>query len=34
MGGWHPLSKSKFMDATRQALSAANLPVKDYAGHT
>ena len=28
------LSKTKFVDATRQALSAANLPAKDYAGHT
>ena len=29
-----PLSKTKFVDATRQALSAANLPAKDYAGHS
>ena len=29
-----PLSKTKFADATRQALSAANLPAKDYAGHS
>ena len=28
------LSKTKFIDATRQALSAANLPAKDYAGHS
>ena len=29
-----PLSKTKFVDATRQALSAANLPAKDYVGHS
>ena len=29
-----PLSKIKFVEATRQALSAAHLPAKDYAGHS
>ena len=29
-----PLSKTKFVDATRQALTAAQLPAKDYAGHS
>ena len=29
-----PLSKTKFVDATHQALSAANLPAKDYTGHS
>ena len=29
-----PLSKTKFVGATRQALSAANLPAKDYAGYS
>ena len=29
-----PLSETKFVEATRQALSAAQLPAKDYAGHS
>ena len=29
-----PLSKTKFVEATRQALTAAQLPAKDYAGHS
>ena len=29
-----PLAKSKFVEAVRQALSAALLPVQDYAGHS
>ena len=29
-----PLSKTQFVDATRQALSAAHLPAKDYAGNS
>ena len=29
-----PLSKSKFVEAVRQALSAAHLPAQDYAGHS
>ena len=28
------MSISKFVDATHQALSAAHLPAKDYAGHS
>ena len=34
MGGWLPLSKANFVDATRQVLSAAHLTAKDYAGHS
>ena len=34
MGGWHPLSKTTLVNATCQALSAAYLPAKDYAGHS
>ena len=29
-----PLSKTKFVEAIRRALTAANLPAKDYAGHS
>lgn len=29
-----PLAKSKFVEAVRQALSAALLPAQDYAGHS
>ena len=29
-----PLSKTKFTEATRQALTAAHLPAKDYTGHS
>ena len=29
-----PCQKTKFVEATRQALSAAQLPAKDYAGHS
>ena len=29
-----PLSKTKFVEATRQALTAAQLPAKDYTGHS
>ena len=29
-----PLSKTKFVEAIRRALTAASLPAKDYAGHS
>ena len=29
-----PLSKSKFIEAVREALTTAELPAKDYAGHS
>ena len=32
--GGTPLSKSKFVEAIRQAMSAAHLPAQDYAGHS
>ena len=34
MGNRIPQSKTKFIEATRQALSTANFPAKDYAGHS
>ena len=34
MERWYPLAKSKFVEAVRQALSAAHLPAQDYAGHS
>ena len=32
--GLDPLSKTRFVEAVRQTLTAAHLPAQDYAGHS